>query len=111
MFLYQPDLVATDENGLAFLSQDLTRCLGECSAQNLLYIHIWKTRRINKIQINFDQVFSNDFQSITFIDHLEIKLSFLHRKPTFRDHGKNHGKARDVTLTINWSSSLFKGYE
>ena len=62
------------------------------------------------MQINFDQVFLNDFMSITFINHLEIILSFLHRKPTFRNHRKNLGKVRDVTSTIDWISSLFKGY-
>ena len=38
MFLEQPrkrDLVVTDENGPAFLSQDLRRCLRECRTSSI----------------------------------------------------------------------------
>ena len=61
--------------------------------------------------INFDQVFSNDFKSITLINHLEIILSFSQCKRTFRNHGKNLEKVRNVNSTMNWSSCLFEGYE
>ena len=61
--------------------------------------------------INFDQVFSNDFKSITLINHLEIILSFSQHKRTFRNHGRNLEKVRNFNSTMNWSSCLFEGYE